>query len=45
MRDSLIIEISGTKNQQFLIQSSILTALAESNSDTILDNEQLISAL
>jgi dynein heavy chain len=44
-RDQLIIEISGTKNEQFQLQSSILTSLAESNSETILDNEQLISAL
>jgi dynein heavy chain, axonemal len=44
-RDQLIIEISGIKNQQFEVQSSILTALAESNADTILDNEPLIAAL
>lgn len=45
MRDELIIEISATKNEQFAIQTSILSSLAESSSDTILDNEHLIQTL
>ena len=45
MRDQLIIEISAIKNEQFSIQASILASLAESNQDTILDNEILIQTL
>jgi len=44
-RDSLVIEISEAKNQQFAMQSQILISLAESNQDTILDNEELIETL
>ena len=45
MRNQLIIEISAVKNEQFETQSSILNSLAESNQDTILDNEALIQTL
>ena len=44
-RDQLVIEISAIKNELFAMQSSILTSLAESSQDTILDNEQLIETL
>ena len=44
-RDQLVIEISAIIGDQYSIQSSILTALAESNQDTILDNEKLIETL
>jgi dynein heavy chain len=44
-RDQLVIEIAQIKNEQFAMQSSILTSLAESNQDTILDNEALIETL
>ena len=40
-----MIEISEAKNQQFAMQSQILISLAESNQDTILDNEELIETL
>lgn len=44
-RDRLVVEIAATKNQQFKTQSEILSALAESRQETILDNEVLILAL
>jgi dynein heavy chain len=44
-RDQLVIEISASIDDQYSIQSSILTALAESNQETILDNEKLIETL
>jgi len=40
-----VIEISKIQNEQYIMQSSILTALADSNQDTILDNTDLIQSL
>lgn len=44
-RDQLVIDIANIKNEQFEMQSSILTSLAESNESTILDNVALIETL
>ena len=40
-----MVEISRIDHEQYVMQSSILTALAESNQDTILDNTDLIESL
>lgn len=44
-RDKLIVEIATKKNDLYKLQSLILKELAESNSETILDNEFLIETL
>ena len=44
-RDRLVVEIAQKKNDLFQKQSWILKELAESNSETILDNEFLIETL
>ena len=44
-RDKLVVEIAMKKNDLYKLQSLILKELAESNSETILDNEFLIETL
>ena len=44
-RDKLVVEIATKKNDLYKLQSLILKELAESNSETILDNEFLIETL
>ena len=44
-RDSLVIRLASSKNALYKLQSQILTELAESNADTILDNLTLIKTL
>ena len=44
-RDSLVIRLASSKNALYKLQSQILTELAESNADTILDNTVLIKTL
>jgi dynein heavy chain, axonemal len=44
-RDTLIIELAKSRNDLYKLQSKILNELAESNSDTILDNVVLIETL
>jgi hypothetical protein len=40
-----VVDISARKNEQFEMQSSILTSLAESTQETILDDVELIETL
>lgn len=44
-RDKLVVEIAMKKNDLYKLQTLILKELAESNSETILDNEFLIETL
>ena len=44
-RDDLVLEISGSKNELKHLEIKILKDLAESNQDTILDNQDLIDTL
>jgi dynein heavy chain len=44
-RDSLVVEISTSKNELKRLENKILKDLADSNQDTILDNEDLIETL
>jgi dynein heavy chain, axonemal len=44
-RDKLVVEIAQKKNELYHLQSQILKELADSNSETILDNEFLIETL
>lgn len=44
-RDDLVMSIAGYKNEMKRLESKILKDLAESNSETILDNTSLIETL
>lgn len=44
-RDTLVMEIAGSKNELKRLENKILKDLAESNQDTILDNQDLIDTL
>lgn len=44
-RDSLVMEIANSKNELKRLENKILKDLAESNQDTILDNQDLIDTL
>lgn len=44
-RDTLIVELSKNRNELYKLQSEILRQLAESDSNTILDNVALIETL
>jgi len=44
-RDELVLGISKSRNELFALQNKILTELADSNADTILDNTVLIETL
>ena len=44
-RDTLVMEISTSKNELKRLENKILKDLAESNQDTILDNQDLIDTL
>jgi dynein heavy chain len=44
-RDTLVLEISSSKNELKRLENKILKDLAESNSETILDNQDLIDTL
>lgn len=44
-RDDLVLQISSFKNVMKSLENKILRNLAESNSETILDNDALIQTL
>lgn len=44
-RDDLVLQISSFKNVMKSLENKILRDLAESNSETILDNDALIQTL
>jgi dynein heavy chain len=44
-RDQLVMEIAGGKNELKRLENKILKDLADSNQDTILDNQELIDTL
>jgi ATP-binding dynein motor region len=44
-RDDLVLEIAGSRNELKRLENKILKDLAESNSETILDNQDLIDTL